>query len=96
LFIPIIFPIFAQKLAASMQYNRIKEVLDAKGIKQVWLAYQIGKSFRTVNMYVNNVIQPPIPILYDIAHVLEVKPQELLVNDSVEQETLHKVNTDIR
>lgn len=79
-----------------MQYNRIKEVLDAKGIKQVWLADQIGKSFRTVNMYVNNVIQPPIPILYDIAHVLEVKPQELLVNDSVEQETLHKVNTDIR
>lgn len=78
-----------------MQYNRIKQVLDAKGIKQVWLAEQIGKSFRTVNMYVNNVVQPPIPILYDIAHVLEVTPQELLVDENVEQEAVRKDNTNI-
>ena len=25
--------------------NRIKEVLEAKGIKQTWLAEQLGKSF---------------------------------------------------
>lgn len=46
-----------------MQYNRIKEVLTAKGIKQVWLAEQLGKSFRTVNTYVTNTVQPPIPVL---------------------------------
>lgn len=34
-----------------MQYNRIKEVLTAKGIKQVWLAEQLGKvSGRSTHM----------------------------------------------
>jgi len=27
--------------------NRIKEVLDEKGIKQIWLAEKLGKSFNT-------------------------------------------------
>lgn len=65
----------------SMQYNRIKEVLAAKGIKQVWLAEQLGKSFRTVNTYVTNTVQPPIPVLYKIAEILHVQPTDLLVND---------------
>lgn len=29
--------------------NRIKEVLDKKGIKQTWLADQLGKSYNMVN-----------------------------------------------
>lgn len=32
--------------------NRIKEVLAKKGIKQTWLAEQLGKSFSVVNSYV--------------------------------------------
>lgn len=48
-----------------------------------------------MNMYVNNVVQPPIPILYDIAHALEVTPQELLVDENVEQEAVRKDNTNI-
>ncbi len=38
--------------------NRIKEVLDEKGIKQIWLAEKLGKSFNTVNSYVQNRQQP--------------------------------------
>ena len=34
--------------------NRIKEVLEEKGIKQTWLAEKLGKSFNIVNAYVCN------------------------------------------
>lgn len=62
--------------------NRIKEVLEAKGIKQTWLADQIGKSYNMVNRYVGNKIQPSIKDLFLIAEVLGVDPKELLKTDS--------------
>ena len=40
--------------------NRIKEVLEDKGIKQVWLAERLGKSFNSVNGYVQNRTQPSL------------------------------------
>ncbi|GAL00499.1 putative transcriptional regulator [Nonlabens ulvanivorans] len=58
--------------------NRIKEVLEQKGIKQVWLADQLGKSFNTVNGYVQNRAQPSLEVLYKIAEILNVEPKELL------------------
>ncbi|MGO2357207.1 helix-turn-helix domain-containing protein [Mesonia sp.] len=58
--------------------NRIKEVLEKKGIKQVWLAEQLGKSFNTVNGYVQNRKQPSLEILYEIAKILEVDVKDLL------------------
>ncbi|UPS90874.1 helix-turn-helix domain-containing protein [Bizionia sp. M204] len=58
--------------------NRIKEVLEAKGIKQVWLAEKLGKSFNTVNGYVQNRNQPSLEVLYEIANILSVNPKELL------------------
>ncbi len=59
--------------------NRIKEVLDERGIKQVWLAEKLGKSFNTINAYVQNRTQPSIEVLYKIAEILNVNPKELLV-----------------
>ncbi|WP_299007904.1 helix-turn-helix transcriptional regulator [uncultured Tenacibaculum sp.] len=58
--------------------NRIKEVLEAKGIKQVWLADKLGKSFNTVNGYVQNRKQPSLEVLYEIADILNVDPKALL------------------
>lgn len=58
--------------------NRIKEVLEEKGIKQVWLAEQLGKSFNTVNGYVQNRNQPSLEVLYQIAEILNIKVSELL------------------
>jgi putative transcriptional regulator len=58
--------------------NRIKEVLQEKGIKQIWLADKLGKSFNIVNDYCNNRRQPSLEILYKIAAILNVKPKELL------------------
>lgn len=59
--------------------NRIKEVLEAKGIKQKWLADQLGKSYNMVNGYVQNRQQPRLEVLYEIAKILGVKVKDLLV-----------------
>ena len=58
--------------------NRIKEVLEEKGIKQTWLAYKIGKSYNMVNGYVQNRQQPRLEILFEIANILEIDVKELL------------------
>ena len=58
--------------------NKIKIVLDQKGIKQKWLAEQLGKSFNMVNSYVQNRTQPSLETLYSIASILGVEIDELL------------------
>jgi putative transcriptional regulator len=65
----------AQKTAS----NRIKEALAEKGKTQVWLAGQLDVEFLTVTRYANNVRQPSLEVLYDIADVLGVDPCDLLV-----------------
>ena len=57
--------------------NRIKEVLEEKGIKQTWLAEQLGKSYSIVNGYVQNRQLPRLEVLYDIAKILEIEVAEL-------------------
>ena len=61
--------------------NRIKEVLKEKGIKQKWLAEQLGKSYNMVNGYVQNRQQPRLEVLYEIARILDVNPKDLLKED---------------
>ena len=58
--------------------NRIKEVLNEKGIKQTWLAEKLGKSFTIVNSYVCNRRQPSLELLFQIAEILQVNPKELI------------------
>ena len=61
--------------------NRIKEVLKEKGIKQIWLADKLGKSYNMVNGYVQNRQQPRLEILNDIAEILNVDIKELIVSN---------------
>ena len=61
--------------------NRIKDVLEEKGIKQIWLAEQLGKSYNMVNSYVQNRRQPSIECLYEIAAILKVSAKDLLVEN---------------
>ena len=61
--------------------NRIKEVLESKGIKQTWLAEQIGKSFSVVNAYVCNRRQPSLDVLFEIANILNMDPKELIISE---------------
>ena len=63
--------------------NRIKEVLEAKGISQTELANRLGKTFNMVNLYAANKVQPPIPVLYQIADILNVDVRDLLMPNKI-------------
>ncbi|MGY8910024.1 MAG: transcriptional repressor LexA [Flavobacteriales bacterium] len=58
--------------------NRIKEVIESKGIKQTWLAERLEKSYNMVNSYVQNRRQPSLEDLFKIAVILDVGVTELL------------------
>ena len=58
--------------------NRIKEFLEVKGMSQTDLAHKLGKSFNMVNLYATKKVQPPIPVLYEIADILSIDVRELL------------------
>tara|TARA_B110001452_G_C14884367_1_gene309128 strand:+ start:318 stop:518 length:201 start_codon:yes stop_codon:yes gene_type:complete len=59
--------------------NRIKDILKKKGIKQTWLADRLGKSFNTVNGYVQNRQQPRLEVLNEIALILDIDVRELIM-----------------
>lgn len=61
-----------------MELNRIKEVIDEKGIKQTWLAEKLGKSFSSINAYACNRKQPSLEVLNQIAEILQVDMIELI------------------
>jgi len=70
----------------SEKMNRIKEVLEEKGIKQTWLAEQLGKSYNMVNGYAQNRQQPRIEVLYEIAEILGVSVKELLIDNETKKD----------
>ncbi len=64
----------------AMKFNRIKIVLDNKGISQTWLAKQLNKSFSTINGYCTNRFQPGLETLDEIAHILQVDLKDLITD----------------
>lgn len=58
--------------------NKNKQVLDARGIRQTWLAEKLGKSVNMVNSYALNKTQPSLVTLYQIAELLNVKMDDLI------------------
>jgi transcriptional regulator with XRE-family HTH domain len=64
-----------------MKMNRIKEVLQEKGLTQVWLAKELDKSFKMVNAYACNRKQPSIETLFRIADLLEISVKDLIVDN---------------
>lgn len=61
--------------------NRIKEILEEKGIKQVWLAEKLGKSYNMINAYVQNRQQPRLETLMEIAEILDVDVKKLIISN---------------
>ena len=59
--------------------NRIKQILEEKGITQIWQDEKIDESFSQTNAYVCNRRQPRIEWLYEIASLLDVETKNLLV-----------------
>jgi transcriptional regulator with XRE-family HTH domain len=60
--------------------NRIKKVLEQKGVKQIWLAEKLGKSFNSVNSYAQNRQQPRLEVLNQIAEILDVDIKDLITS----------------
>ena len=56
-------------------------MLEQKGIKQPWLAEQLGKSYNMVNGYVQNRQQPRLEALFEITKILGVDPKELIKSE---------------
>ena len=65
-----------------MKLNKIKDVLDSKGISRTWLAKQLGKSFSTVNCYARNKYQPDLETLLEISKILEVDLKDLITDEN--------------
>ena len=60
--------------------NRIKEVLEQKGIKQNWLTEKLGKSYNMVNAYAQNRQQPRLEIFMKIAEILDIDVKDLIIS----------------
>ena len=69
-----------------MKLNRIKEVLDEKGISQTWLAKKLDKSFNSVNSYVCNRSQPNLETLLQISQILNIDMKDLIADQEQKKE----------
>lgn len=58
--------------------NRIKEILEEKGIKQTWLAEKLNKSYNMINAYSQNRRQPSLEDLFRISEILDVDVRLLI------------------
>ena len=52
--------------------STVKEVLEEKGNKQTWLAEKLGKSYNTVNGYVQKRQRPRLETLMNITEILDI------------------------
>ena len=59
-------------------YNRLKTVLEEKGIPNKKLAREMGVSEKTVSRWRNNITQPSLESLYKIARYLQTDVRQLL------------------
>lgn len=61
-------------------HNRIKAVLAEKNVSSKDLAKQLNKTESTVSRWCTNDVQPSIPVLSQIAEILDIDIRMLLVS----------------
>ncbi|MCB0541751.1 MAG: helix-turn-helix transcriptional regulator [Phaeodactylibacter sp.] len=64
---------------ATRKYNKLKQTLKQKKRTGKWLASELGVDETTVSRWCQNLTQPSVQTLFDIAELLDVEPGELLV-----------------
>ena len=67
-----------QKKLDKRDLNRIRVVLAELNKKNKWLADELGKNQATISLWCNNVRQPSIETLCNIAKILDVDIRQLL------------------
>lgn len=63
---------------------KMKEALEQKGIKQTWLAEQLGENYNMVNGFVQNRQLVRLEVIFEIAKILGVDPKELIKSAETE------------
>jgi transcriptional regulator with XRE-family HTH domain len=58
--------------------NKIGELLKNKGLKQKWLADQLGMTSVMISLYVQNKRQPKLETLINISKILNVDLNQLI------------------
>ena len=64
-----------------MKLNRIKDILEERGISQTWLSKKLNMSYNSVNSYVCNRSQPNLETLLKISRILNVDLKDLISNN---------------
>ena len=64
------------------KYNRLRIVLAEKEKSNRWLAEQLSVNDNTVSRWINNLQQPSVQTLYEVAQILEVDICDLLVREN--------------
>ncbi|MCB0395718.1 MAG: helix-turn-helix transcriptional regulator [Flavobacteriales bacterium] len=67
------------------QINRIKEVLDQKGVSQAWVARRMSKTCNTLNGWCANKCQPHLVDLFILAALLDCHIRDLISEDDPRQ-----------
>ena len=67
--------------------NRIGQILKEKGLKQNWLASQLGMTTVMISLYVQNKRQPKLETLIKISQILK-SDINLLIDSSVPKSIL--------
>lgn len=67
--------------------NRIGQILKEKGLKQNWLASQLGMTTVMISLYVQNKRQPKLETLIRISKILE-SDVNALIDSSVSKPIL--------
>ena len=60
--------------------NQIRKIRKNCGVKQKWLAHQLGISQPSLSCYERGQVPPPKAILYLIAFIFRLKPDNLLLS----------------
>lgn len=69
---------YIYSMAKSKKLNKIKEILEAKGLTQQWLATEAKITFSSVNQYYHGKREPSLETLFKLAKTLKVNPCELI------------------
>lgn len=64
-----------------MVKNRLKEILDERGSKQVWLASKSGVNNTTLSNIISNRHNPSIEVALKIAKGLNLKVEDIWILD---------------
>ena len=57
--------------------NRLKEILDERGIKQTWLAEQAEVTRQTMSNLVNNRFCPSLDLAFKIVRILQLNFEDV-------------------